>query len=254
MISLSVTDHIATITLHRPPVNAINEEWLDRMNAAIDEIAASSQVSVVLIGSGERVFCAGADLSLMSRRFDTTEGRDLMIAFVRRMQQTYERLENLGAVSIARIEGAAMGGGLELALACDLRVICETARVGLPEARLGLLPGAGGTQRMTRKCGDDVARRLILGAEIVDGRMARELRIAQWCVAASEIADFTRELAERVGTSTGAALAECKHCIAAVDSQGEDGFERELAGTRALLETEQTRLRVREFLNSRAQT
>ncbi|MCB1366206.1 MAG: enoyl-CoA hydratase/isomerase family protein [Rhodobacteraceae bacterium] len=250
MISLEIADCIATITLCRPPVNAINEEWLDQMNAAIDTIAASPAVSVVIVASNERTFCAGADLRLMASRFDTDEGRDQMIAFVRRIQQTYVRLENLGAVSIAMINGAAMGGGFELALACDLRVISETAKVGLPEAKLGLLPGAGGTQRMTLKCGDDVARRLILGAEIVDGKLARDLRIAHWCVPSTEIAAFTQDLAERVATSSSAALAECKQCIAAAGHTDEDGYERELTGTRTLLETEQTQKRVRDFLGA----
>ena len=249
MISLSIAGNVATVTLCRQPVNAINEEWLNQLSAAIDRIEATVEISVVRINSSARAFCAGADLALMSSRFETAEGRDLMISFVRRLQQVYARIENLNAVSIAEIAGAAMGGGFELALACDLRVIAETAKVGLPEAKLGLLPGAGGTQRMTRKCGDNVARRLILGAETVDGVLARELGIAHWCVPAGEIGDFTSKLAKRVSASTGAALAECKRCIEAAGDEAQDGYALELTGTLALLETEQTQTRVRRFLN-----
>ncbi len=205
MISLDIDGFIATITLCRPPVNAINEEWLDSLNSALDKIQDSGAVSVVWIRSSERVFCAGADLNLMSSRFATKDGQELMISFVRRIQQVYARLENMGAVSVAEINGAAMGGGLELALACDLRVIADTARIGLPEAGLGLLPGAGGTQRMTRRCGDDVARRLILGGEIIDGKMARELRIAHWNIPDSDMENFARELVNNISRLSGQA-------------------------------------------------
>ncbi len=248
MITLSIDDCIATITLCRKPVNAINEEWLVKLNSALDSVENDPGISVVKICSSERVFCAGADLQLMSSRFETAEGRDLMIAFVRRIQGAYTRIENLNAVSIAEIAGAALGGGLELALACDLRVISEPAKVGLPEAKLGLLPGAGGTQRLTRKCGDDVARRLILGAELIDGSKAQELRVANWCVPASEIEGFTADLARRVSSSTNAALAECKRCIAAAGVESEDGFALELSGTLALLANQQTQDNVRRFL------
>ncbi len=251
MISLSINGFIATITLCRPPVNAINEEWLDCLDSAVDEIQDNTAVSVVWIRSSERAFCAGADLALMSSRFDTKDGQDLMISFVRRIQQVYARLENMSAVSVAEISGAAMGGGLELALACDLRVIANTARIGLPEAGLGLLPGAGGTQRMTRQCGDDVARRLILGGEIIDGKTARELRVAHWSVREAETEIFTKDLVDKISRLSGQALAECKRCIGAAHNEPEDGFEYELAGTRRLFANEDTQLRVRRFLDGR---
>ncbi len=251
MISLAINGFIATITLCRPPVNAINEEWLDSLDSALDEIKDSTAVSVVLIRSSERVFCAGADLNLMSSRFNTKDGQELMISFVRRIQQVYARLEKLNAVSVAEINGAAMGGGLELALACDLRVIAHTARIGLPEAGLGLLPGAGGTQRLTKRCGDDVARRLILGGEIIDGKTAGELRVAQWSIPDRDIENFTRDIVDKISKLSGPALAECKRCIGAAHSESEDGFEYEITGTRTLLANEETQQRVRRFLEGK---
>ncbi len=169
MISLSIEGAIAKATLNRPPVNAINEEWVARLDEVLDEVERHEEVGVLWIRSSEKVFCAGADLALMRSIFDSPEGRERMIALTRRMQDVFARLEALPKATLAEIGGAAMGGGFELALACDLRIVSDSARVGLPEARLGLLPAAGGTQRMTRLCGESVARRLILGAELVNG-------------------------------------------------------------------------------------
>ena len=249
MISLALDDHHAIVTLCRPPVNAINEEWLTALDEAISQIESHSEIGVVWIRSSERLFSAGADLGLMRDRFSTEAGRDLMISFVRRIQRVYARLEALGAVSIAEINGAAMGGGLELALACDLRVIAEEAKVGLPEARLGLLPGAGGTQRLTRRCGDPVARRLILGAEIIDGLTAAELGLADWSVPGTGIESFTRSLVERIANLPTHALAACKTCIDSAHESSDRGFERELAGTLNLLASEKTQYLVSRFLD-----
>ncbi len=106
-------------------------------------------------------------------------GRLQMVELAAKMQRVFAQLEAMPMVTVAQIEGAALGGGFELALACDLRVVADTARIGLPEAGLGLLPGAGGTQRLTRLCGDAVARRMILSAEVLDGVQAAKLA---WCI------------------------------------------------------------------------
>ena len=164
------------------------------------------------------------------------------------MQDLYRRIENLPQVTVAEIGGAALGGGLELALACDLRVASTEATLGLPEARLGLLPGAGGTQRLTRLCGPGVARRIILGAEIVNGRKACELGLVQWAVAPQQLEAWTRELAASIATLPAAALAASKRCLAAAEGTRESGFAMELHETRQLLGREDTRARIAEFL------
>ena len=118
---------------------------------------------------------------------EARDGPDRMYAYVAGIQRLYARIERLPQVTLAEIGGAAMGGGLELALACDLRIAAVEAKLGLPEARLGLIPGAGGTQRLTRLCGRPVAARLILGAETLDGAAARELGIVHWAVPRAEL-------------------------------------------------------------------
>jgi len=204
---------------------------------------------VLLIRSDQKVFCAGADLALMRSRFDSTEGRERMVALAREMQRAYAELEAAPFVSIAEMAGAAMGGGLELALACDLRIAAHEAKLGLPEVTLGLLPGAGGTQRLTRICGEAVAKRLILLGEVVGGEEAARLGIVQWAVPRSELAAKAAETAKGIAALPSVAVAACKRCIAA--ALVEEDYEMELASTRALLTVPATRARVREFFESR---
>jgi len=249
MIGLSIDGAVAIATLAHAPVNAMNDEWVTRFDEILDETEKNESLSVLWLRSDQRVFCAGADLEFMRARFATPEGRTQMIAFTRRLQLAFERLEHLGVVTIAEIRGAALGGGFELALACDLRCIAETARIGLPEARLGLLPAGGGTQRLTRLCGEGVARRLILGAEIVTGSIALELGLAQWVAPLGELHSATRAVVDRISDLPRAALAESKLCIAAAVDGCRDGYALELAGSGRLLARIETQERVRGFLD-----
>jgi enoyl-CoA hydratase/carnithine racemase len=251
MISLTINGAVATATLCRPPVNAINEEWVARLWQVLDEVEQEESVSVLWIRSQERAFCAGADLALMHSILDSTAGRDRMIELTRRMQQVFARLETLPKVTLAEIGGAAMGGGFELALACDLRVIADSARVGLPEANLGLLPAAGGTQRLTRICGDAVARRLILGAELVSGSDVVGLGLAQWMAPVAAVEATARAIVQRIADLPARALAESKHCINVALDRSEDGFETELAGSAMLLALPETQKRVTRFLEKK---
>ena len=251
MIRLEIAGAVATATLARAPVNAVDEDWIARLHTVIQQAEHAAAVSVFLVRSSERAFSAGADLELMRSRFDTAPGRAKMIAFVREMQRAYARLEKSRLVSIAEIGGAAMGGGLELALACDLRIASPSAKLGLPEARLGLLPGAGGTQRLTLLCGEPVAKRLILGAEMVDGNEAARLGIVHWAVAMEELPARARELAERVAALPAAALAACKRCIGAAGKPDHDGYGMELVATEELLASAGTQALVHAFLEAK---
>jgi len=248
MIVLNVADRIATVTLSRPPVNAISSEWLTRFTSRLDELAARADWHVLHVRSDQNVFCAGADLSEIRERFDAAAGPDQMLAYVAAIQRLYARIEHLPQVTLAEIGGAAMGGGLELALACDLRIVAAEAKLGLPEARLGLIPGAGGTQRLTRLCSRAVASRLILSAEVVDGATAASLGLVHWSAPRADLPLRAREIAQRVAELPAAALAACKQCIAAASEPGRGGYFDELEHTRQLLTDTQTRQRVEAFL------
>lgn len=247
MFKASVVDQIATLVLSRAPVNAINEEWVRRFSDTLDDLALRSDWSVLHLRSDQKVFCAGADLIEVRHHVGEPDGPDRMYTFVAGIQRLYRRIEHLPQVTIAEIGGAAMGGGLELALACDLRIAASDAKVGLPEARLGLIPGAGGTQRLTRLGGRAAAARLILGAEIIDGATAQELGVVQWAVPGAELPARALEIAIRVAKLPAAALSWSKTCIAAAAEPGADGYRDELEGTRRLLTNAETRRRVEAF-------
>jgi len=215
----------------------------------LDEVANDEQVSVLHIRSDQEAFCAGADLALMHSCFATPEGPDAMLAVVHRMQRLFERIETSSLVTLAEIGGAAMGGGMELALACDLRVAAVEAKLGLPEVRLGLVPGAGGTQRLARLCGRGIANRLILGGEVIDGTLAERLGIVQWAQPRAQLAEWSRELAAHFASAPRAALAANKRCIAAAGDVARDGYAEELASTRRLYDHPETRRKVSEFLS-----
>ncbi len=251
-LAIERAGRVVVATLARPPVNALDGDLIARLDAVVAEASADPGVAVLHLRSGERAFCAGADLALMQACFASAEGVDAMVDVVRRMQRLFASLEAAPVVTIAEIGGAALGGGLELALACDLRVAAVEAKLGLPEANLGLLPAAGGTQRLTRLCGAGVARRMILGAEVVDGAEAERRGIVQWARPRTELADWTRALAQRIAGLPRAALAACKTCIGAAESASRDGFAEEIAATRALYGDEETRARVARFLAERA--
>jgi enoyl-CoA hydratase len=247
MITLAHANSIATLTLSRPPVNAVSDDFITLFDAKLAEIGARGDCKVVHLRSDQKVFCAGADLTEVRVRFDAPDGSERAYEFVSRLQQLYGRLERLPQVTLAEIGGAALGGGLELALACDLRIFAVGAKVGLPETRLGLIPGGGGTQRLTRLCGPAVAARLIFGAEILDGAEAVGLGIGQWAAAGAEIATRAREIAERIAALPAAALFGSKKCIAAAAEPGDRGYLAEREETRRLSTNPETRERIAAF-------
>jgi len=227
MLTVEKNGRVAVATLCRPPVNALDDALIARLDAALDQIVDDDEVTVLHIRSGP----------------------DAMLDVVARMQRLFARIENAPLVTLAEIGGAALGGGMELALACDIRVAAAEATLGLPEARLGLLPGAGGTQRLARLCGRGIASRLILGAEVIDGAEAERLGIVQWSPPRAGLAETARDLAARFAALPRAALAEAKRCIAAQSDPARDGFAEELAASRRLYQHPETRRRVSEFLN-----
>ena len=252
MITIERIGQVAVATLSRPPVNALDRATISQLESALERITDDEDATVLHIRSDQKVFCAGADLALMRSCFDGPEGSEAMLETVKRMQRLFQRIETAPLVTLAEIGGAALGAGLELALACDLRVAAVDAKLGLPEARLGLVPGAGGTQRLTRLCGRSVASRLILGAEVVGGAQAERLGLVQWSRPVVELAEWTRDLATRYAALPRPALAAAKRCIAAQAEPGRDGFAEEIAATRRLYQHPDTRRRVSEFLNRNA--
>jgi enoyl-CoA hydratase len=252
MLRLERQAGVARLTLERPPVNAISTEWLAAFHRQLDELSEDPHWQVLHVRSSQKAFCAGADLAEMRTRFASADGVEAMVGTAAAMQRLFARIEGLPQVTLAEIGGAAVGGGLELALACDLRMAALEATMGLPEARLGLVPGAGGTQRLTRLAGRPVAARLILTGETVDGATARSLGLVQWAVPHADLAERAARAAAEIAALPASALAACKACIAAAVDPGRDGFAEELEASRRLYGEPATRRRVEAFLERSA--
>lgn len=249
MLDLRVADGIATITMANAPVNAMSDAWVAAFHTHLDVLDRRDDWAVLHIRSALKIFCAGAELKEMRTRFHAADGIEEQLKVIRGYQLLYDRIEALPRVTMAEINGAALGGGFELALACDLRVAAHEAKIGLPELRLGLLPGAGGTQRMTRLAGRPTALRMILGAEQVGGAEAERLGLVQWSFPLAELQDKTAEIARRYAVLPAHAAAAAKACITAAATPGEGGYQEEMRQTRGLLNTEATRALVGAFLD-----
>ena len=248
MFKTTVADQIAILIMSSAPVNALSEAWIAGLSSEIDRLAARRDWKVLHLRSDQKVFCAGADLKEMKARFDAADGPDRAFAFVASIQRLYARIEALPQMTIAELGGAALGGGFELALACDLRIAATEAKLGLPEVRLDLIPGAGGTQRLTRLVGPGFASRLILGAEVVDGATAEKIGLVQWAHPRTELVARAAEIAGRIADLPAAALAAAKRCIASAAYPGRGGYGDELEATRSLQTDAETRERIGAFL------
>jgi len=190
-ITLESSDGVATITVDRPKVlNALNAQTLSELAHAFDEVRADGSVRGLLVtGAGDKAFVAGADINELAR-MKAMEAKDL----ARSGQQVLARLERMGKPSIAMINGFALGGGLELALACTLRTMSASARLGLPEVSLGIIPGYGGTQRLARIAGPGVAREWVLTGDMYGAEEALRVGVVNRVFAPEELAEGTRKL------------------------------------------------------------
>ena len=247
-ISVSVADRIATVTLNRPPVNAFNADMFRAFNGILDRLATRADWSVLHIRSAIKVFSGGADLGEISTHLASVDKMQAAARITGPFQDLFQRICDLPQVSLAEIGGAAMGGGLELALGCDLRIAANEAKLGLPEVGLGLLPGGGGTQRLTWIAGPAIAARIILAVDSVDGKAARELGMLQWAVPQQDLAAEAKQVAARLATLPPLALAACKVCMRLASDPERNGFAAETEWTGRLLATEETQRRISDFL------
>jgi len=248
MFKTEVKGRRLVLTLDRAPVNAINDAWLEGFHEILTDLEGREDVSLLHIRSAQRVFCAGMDVDRIRSLTTRSDGAAAMVADVRQFQRAFARVEQLPLLVLVEIGGAALGGGLELALAADLRIASKRAKLGLPEAKLGLIPGAGGTQRLTRLCGRGTAARLILAGEVVDGLTAERLGIVQWAVDHESLSGEAEALAARIDSLSLGSTREAKRLIAAALDPARDGYAEELEADRRLFDTEDTRERLAQFL------
>ncbi|XP_066332224.1 probable enoyl-CoA hydratase 2, mitochondrial isoform X1 [Miscanthus floridulus] len=206
----SLATGIVELRLERPEAkNAIGKEMLQGLRSAIQEVEAATAANVVLVASSvPKVFCAGADLK-ERRLMGPTEVRD----FVNSLRSTFSSFEALSIPTIAVVEGVAFGGGLELALSCDLRICGEDAKFSLPETGLAIIPGAGGTQRLPRIVGRSRAKELIFTGRRFDAVEAVTMGVVNYCVPAGEAYQKALELAREINQKGPVAVKMAKKAI-----------------------------------------
>ncbi len=198
-ITWSVEDSIAVMTLKRPPANALSKGLLRELSEALDEIEPNTEVKVLVFHGEGRFFSAGADI----KEFTTVSASD---RFAGGGQDLFERIERFPKPVIAAIHGAALGGGLELAMACHIRLVSETAKLGLPELQLGLIPGYGGTQRLAKYVGMARAAEMMFTSEPITGLEAERYGLANHAYPESELLDKAKQLAQKISKKSPGSL------------------------------------------------
>jgi enoyl-CoA hydratase len=209
-VEVAVEHPLAVVTIDRPEtLNAIDEAVLRQLVSAIDRIEADDAVRAVIVtGAGDRAFVAGGDIAAM-QRMSVREGE----RFAGLGQDVMLRIERTRAVVIAAINGHALGGGTELALACDIRVASERATLGLPETTIGLFPGWGGTQRLLRAVGIGRAKELVLTGRRIGADEAARIGLVEYVVPHDELLDRAREVAARIAANSPIAVAQAKKAL-----------------------------------------
>jgi enoyl-CoA hydratase len=202
---------VALLTINRPEKrNALNAAVRRELTSAVEELSADAPVRViVLTGAGEKAFVAGADIAEFAQR-TPLEQRDAMTG-----SRVFDAIAACPKPTVAMINGFALGGGCELAMACDMRVASDGARLGQPEVNLGIIPGGGGTQRLPRLVGTGQALRLILSGELIDAAEALRIGLVDVVHPAAELRERTMELAERIAAKSPVALRMAKDAVRA---------------------------------------
>ena len=207
---LEVENGIALLTINRPKaLNALNSETLAELNTCLAELENNDDVKVVILtGSGEKSFVAGADISEMVNA-TPAEGRKMGLL----AREAFGRLENMPQVTIAAVNGFALGGGCEISMACDIRVASENAKFAQPECGLGILPGFGGTQRLPRLVGKGRAKELIFTCDMISADEAFRMGLANHVVPQAELIDYCKAMAGRIMKNGPLAVALAKQAI-----------------------------------------
>lgn len=193
-VSIEVKDHIAQLTFNSPPANALSKTLLTDLEARLNEIENDASVKAVIIKGEGRFFSAGADIKEFSSLENTADSEQM----ARNGQALLERIEKFSVPVIAAIHGAALGGGLELAMSCHMRIVTENTKLGLPELNLGLIPGYAGTQRLPQLVGNAKAYEIILTGEPVSGTEAVAIGLANKVVAEDELEEAALTLAKKI--------------------------------------------------------
>ena len=224
-INITTDNGIRIITISRPEkLNALNRETLSELDAAIDDAISSIEIyGIIITGSGEKAFVAGADISEFSG-LNIEEGKKLS-AFG---QNIFKTIKLSPKPIIAAVNGFALGGGCELAMACHLRIASDNAKFGQPEVKLGVIPGYGGTQRLIHLIGKTKATELLMTADMINAQQAFELGLVNYVTTLTELLPKCKELLEKIHQNSPYAISAIIRCVDACFNSSVDGFKIEV--------------------------
>lgn len=244
-----INDGILTITINRPSkLNALNRDTIQELHDAFQEAESNDKVKVIILtGSGEKAFVAGADISEFSD-FSAEEGTELA---AEGQTKLFDLVANFPKPVIAAINGFALGGGLELAMAAHFRIASENAKMGLPEVSLGVIPGYGGTQRLPQLVGKGRAMEMIMTAGMIDSNQALQYNLVNHVTSQEDLHEFATNIASKIARNSLVAISAAIKAINANFEDGKNGFEVEIEEFGRSFGTEDFKEGTNAFLNKR---
>jgi enoyl-CoA hydratase/carnithine racemase len=245
-----IDDGVAVVTLNNPPLNVVTLELTRRLEQTLDRLAADPAARVLVVtGSGERAFCAGSDIKEFP---ELSASGQVVDRKMRKENETYSKLDDFPKPTIAAVSGLAFGGGLELAVCCDLIVVEETARLALPEIKLGVFPGSGGTVRVTRRIGEGRAKEMMFFGDPVDAQTALAWGLVNRVVPPSEALLTACRMAAELALRPNRALQICKRAIdLSFDMTEDEAIQKTLPLSAEVFESADCQEGVRAFFDKR---
>jgi len=246
---ISLENNILTITINRPDkLNALNKTVIEELGTAIDEIYNSPEIkSAIITGSGPKAFVAGADIS----EFIALDGKAGKALAQKGQDSVFSKIENSPKPIIAAVNGFALGGGCELAMACHFRLCSENAKFGQPEVNLGLIPGYGGTQRLTQLIGKGKAMELMMTGNMIDANEAKQLGLVNYITTAETLLDKTKELLQLINTKAPIAIRHIINLTNMAARGASDGLQKEINAFGELFDTKDAKEGAAAFLEKR---
>lgn len=248
-ILIEKQDAIAIVTINRPTkLNALNKATIQELHGGFKSLNEDKSVKAIIVtGSGEKAFVAGADISEFAN-FSVEEGGKLAAEGQRLL---FDFVQNLSTPVIAAVNGFALGGGLELAMACHFRTASTNAKMGLPEVTLGVIPGYGGTQRLAQLVGKGRAMEMIMTAGMIDAETAKNYGLVNHIVAQEELLDFTKGIATKITKNSSVAIAKAIQAVNANYTDGINGYQVEIENFGFCFGTEDFKEGTTAFLEKR---
>lgn len=248
-LSLSFHSHTLVITVNRPDkLNALNKTVIEELSSVIEDAYNNAGIrSVILTGSGSKAFVAGADIS----EFAALDGSGGKAMAEKGQKQVFDKIEHCPKPVIAAVNGFALGGGCELAMACHFRIASDSARFGQPEVNLGLIPGYGGTQRLTRLIGKGRAMELLMTGNMIDAPAALQYGLVNYVVPQEELMNKALSIAALINTKAPLAIAGCIKAVNAAFDKNQDGYQTEINVFGELFDTADAKEGAAAFLGKR---